>query len=219
MAGRLRRTPADAAARVEGDTVSRVGDAAEHTLRATNPMTHSSTMKATTATTIDTASTACGPKGSGSVALLLFSLALVAAVAVCGAVFVDTGPSSWYRALHKAPWIPPDWVFAPVWSSLYALMAIAAWVVARQPVFGREPALAITAYLVQLILNFGWTPIFFGAEAPRTALLVMSALVVAVAVTVVLFARVSRVAALLLVPYAIWVAYAWSLNAWIVAAN
>lgn len=156
---------------------------------------------------------------TADLALLLLSLLLVAAVATGGAVFVDTGPGSWYRDLDAAPWNPPDWLFAPAWSVLYALMAIAAWLVARRPIRDRDWGLAITTYLVQLMLNFAWAPIFFGAEAPGWALAVISALLVAIAVTIARFARVDRLATLLLVPYAIWVAYAWSLNAWVATRN
>lgn len=158
------------------------------------------------------------PSAVGSAALLALSLALVA-VAAGGAVFVETGPTGWYANLHKAPWNPPDWVFGPVWSVLYVLMAIAAWLVARRGTAPAGVAPALRAYLAQLALNAAWTPIFFGAQAPGWALLVLTALVAALALTIARFARVDRTAARLLLPYAAWVAYAWTLNAWVAAAE
>jgi tryptophan-rich sensory protein len=158
------------------------------------------------------------PPDTRSAGLLALSLVLVA-LAAAGAVFVETGPSSWYGALHKAPWNPPDWVFGPVWSVLYLLMAIAAWLVARRGMTRPAVRRASIAYVAQLALNAAWTPIFFGAHAPGWALLDLSALLAVLALTIALFAPLSRVAAVLLVPYAGWVAYAWSLNAWVAAAN
>lgn len=158
------------------------------------------------------------PSAVGSGALLAISFALVA-VAAAGAVFVDTGPEGWYANLDRAPWNPPDWVFGPVWSVLYVLMAIAAWMVARRGTSDPGVVPALGAYVAQLVLNAAWTPIFFGAQAPRWALLVLTALIAMVALTIALFARVDRTAARLLLPYAAWVGYAWTLNAWVASAN
>lgn len=155
---------------------------------------------------------------TGEVGRLAVSLALVG-LAATGAAFVQTDRDSWYSALNRAPWNPPDWVFAPVWSVLYVLMAVAAWLVARRGTSRPAAVAALTAYGVQLALNAAWTPVFFGAHAPAWALFILSALVAALGLTVALFRRVNRTAALLLLPYVAWTVYAWTLNAWVVAAN
>lgn len=150
---------------------------------------------------------------------LLLSLALVALVSIGGSSFNESGEGSWYAELDKAPWNPPSWVFAPVWTVLYAAMAVAAWLVARTGLDRRDVRLALLVYLAQLGLNFAWTALFFGAERPGWALVDITVLAALVGVTIVLFRPISRAAALLLVPYLVWVAYAASLNGWVVVAN
>jgi len=150
---------------------------------------------------------------------LVASLALVAVVSVAGSSFTETGQSSWYRGLEKAPWNPPTWVFAPVWTILYVAMAVAAWLVARAGLDRREVRVALGLYGAQLGLNFAWTALFFGAQRPGLALVDIVGLFALAAATAAAFRPISRTAALLLVPYLVWIAFAASLNAWIVFAN
>lgn len=152
-----------------------------------------------------------------SLALLGLSFALVVLVAVVGGIATarSVGQGSWYESLDKAPWNPPTWVFGPAWTALYALMAVAAWLVAREGLDHPEVQTALVVYGAQLALNLGWSWLFFGWRLPGWALVEIAVLLVAIVVTIVLFARVSTVAAWLLVPYAVWVAYAASLNAWV----
>lgn len=133
-------------------------------------------------------------------------LALTFAVASFGAQFA---PGAWYRALAKPAWTPPTWVFAPVWTVLYVLIAVAAWLVWLQR---RRLDLPLVLWLGQLALNGAWSWLFFGLERPGLAALDIVALLAAILVTMMAFARVSRPAALLLVPYALWVGYAAALN-------
>jgi tryptophan-rich sensory protein len=118
----------------------------------------------------------------------------------------------WYRTLHRPGFAPPDWVFGPVWSLLYLLMAIAAWRVWITPASPMR-SWGIGLFLVQLALNFAWTWIFFHRHAIGAALAEIAALWVAIAVTLLVFARVSPMAAWLMAPYLVWVSFATALNA------
>ncbi len=121
------------------------------------------------------------------------------------------GPGEWYASLKKPMWNPPGWIFGPVWSALYTMMAVAAWLVWQQGGFAawRGPLLA---FFVQLVLNAAWTPLFFGLHWPGAALLEIILLWLAIAWTIAAFWRVHRTAAWLLVPYLAWVSFAAVLN-------
>lgn len=151
--------------------------------------------------------------------LLAVSLGLVLVVSAVGGLATDTGSDSWYASLEQPAWNPPDWLFGPVWTVLYLIMAVAAWRVATAGLDRFDVRAALVVYAVQLALNLGWTLVFFGMEALLGGLVVIAALLVAIVATIVTFARVDRVAALLLVPYLAWVGYATALNAGILALN
>lgn len=140
-------------------------------------------------------------------ALLVFVLLSFAAAAF-GSQFT---PGEWYAALDKPPFNPPSWVFGPVWSLLYLMMAVAAWLVwLRRDT--RPVTLALVVWLLQLVLNAIWSWLFFGLERLDLALYEMSALWLGILVCLVLFMRVRRAAGWLLVPYLAWVSFAWVLN-------
>ena len=126
---------------------------------------------------------------------------------------------AWYRALQKPPINPPDWVFGPVWAVLYTLMAVALWLILQngrgKPGFG----VAIGAFVVQLALNAAWTPLFFGMQSIGGALADIMAMVLAIGFTIFSFAMLHRPAALLMLPYAAWIAFAAVLNAWLWRLN
>lgn len=124
------------------------------------------------------------------------------------AVGMLTAPGAWYASLNKPSWNPPAWVFGPVWTFLYLLMAIAAWRVWSRAGWGR----AVWIYLIQLLLNAAWTPIFFGAHALGWALVEILILWCAILVTMAAFLKVSRVAGWMLAPYLAWVTFAAFLN-------
>jgi translocator protein len=151
---------------------------------------------------------------SGRLLGLVVSVAVVAAAAVIGSV-AASGASAEYAALARPSWAPPPWLFGPVWTMLYAGMAVAAWLVWRSA--GLHWAL--TLFSAQLVLNTAWTPLFFGAGEYGWALVDIVFLWLAIGVTIASFWRLSRPAALLLVPYWLWVTYAAALNAAIVAMN
>ena len=120
-------------------------------------------------------------------------------------------PGEWYRRLDKPRWRPPDWLFAPVWTLLYAIIALSGWLVWREQGFA-DSAVPLTAYAVQLVLNAGWTPIFFGLRRPGLAAIEIALLWVSIVATIFLFYPVSPSAAGLLVPYLVWVSFAAALN-------
>lgn len=135
-------------------------------------------------------------------------LLLCLAPAALGALFP---PDAWFRALDKPAFQPPNWVFGPVWTTLYVLMAIAAWRIWRQPSSSRR-TFALAVFLVQLALNAAWTPTFFGAHQIGLALLVQIALDAAVLTCWWQFRQLDRVAGWLLVPYLTWLSLATALG-------
>ncbi len=149
------------------------------------------------------------PTRAGRDALALVGwLALTFSAALTGA-FVST--RGWYAGLMKPSWNPPSWVFGPVWTILYTMMAVAAWLVWKEGGC-RKQKRALRLYLVQWALNALWTPLFFGLHRPGLAFAEIVVLDVAVLGTLVAFWLARRVAGLLLVPYALWVAFATALN-------
>ena len=145
--------------------------------------------------------------------LIPFAVA-VALAALIGGLGV-AGTATEYQSLEQPSWAPPSWLFGPVWTTLYAMIAVAGWLVWRRTGWTS----ALTVYAAQLVLNAMWTPIFFGFGRYGLALVDISVLWVLIGVTVVLFRPVSRTAAWLLVPYWAWVTFATALNAAIWLAN
>jgi len=117
-------------------------------------------------------------------------------------------PDLWYEALNKPTWNPPGWIFEPVWSLLYLLMAVAAWLVWRRVGWQR----ALMFYFIQLALNAAWTPIFFGAHELGWALAEILLMWLAILLTMRGFFQVSKPAGWMLVPYLTWVTFAAFLN-------
>lgn len=150
--------------------------------------------------------------GLGGVAVIVAATALVAAL---GGIVTAPAVDGWYRALSKPAWTPPDWVFGPVWTVLYAMMAVAAsvvWVARdRDDVCG-----PLSAFGAQLVLNLTWSICFFGLKSPLLGFLDISLLWLVVGVTTAEFFLVSRLAGLLMLPYFLWVTFAAALNAAIV---
>jgi benzodiazapine receptor len=141
------------------------------------------------------------------IGLAVFGLAAFITAAVGGLGVAGTPEE--YRGLKQPAWAPPSWLFGPVWTVLYVLIAVAGWLVWRR--IGWGPALAV--YAVQLVLNAIWTPLFFGAGQYGLALVDIVVLWFAIGATVLLFWRVSRLAGALLLPYWAWVTFATALNA------
>jgi len=138
-------------------------------------------------------------------------LALCFAVGGLGSIFAVQAIPTWYAALIKPPFNPPDHVFGPVWTILYALMAVAAWIAWKtRPSSCRRRGLRL--FLVQLGLNLLWTWIFFSTHQMLTALIDLVALWAAILLTILVFRKMSLTAAWLLAPYLAWVTFAGYLN-------
>lgn len=150
-------------------------------------------------------------------------LALAGFVVACqlagliGIPFNERAIDTWYDQLAKPSFNPPSWVFGPVWTTLYLLMAVAAWLVWRSD--DRRRRTALTLFAAQLVLNAIWSPLFFGARLPGWALAEIVLLWLAVAATASWFWSIDRRAGALLVPYLAWVSFATVLNAEIVRLN
>jgi tryptophan-rich sensory protein len=143
--------------------------------------------------------------------ILLYVAFIVGVLAIGLAIGSVTRPDGWYAELLKPPFNPPDWVFAPVWILLYVMIAVAG---ARA--FERG---GLQLWLTQMVLNFAWTPAFFGLHRPVLALVIVLALLAAIVAYIVSRWNADRIGALLFVPYAAWVGFASLLNAAIVVLN
>jgi tryptophan-rich sensory protein len=159
-----------------------------------------------------------GHTGIKGWAMLVLFLVVTYAASALGALATETGPGSWYRALQKPFFQPPDWLFAPVWTTLYGLMAIAAWLVWRRPEHPLRTG-SLRLYWLQLVLNVAWTWLFFGMQRPTPALAEIIVLWGTIVATILTFRQVAPVAAWLLVPYLAWVSFATALNVAIVYLN
>lgn len=149
--------------------------------------------------------------GRRDVTGLVLFLALCLAVSALGGAVTSTSVDTWYQALQKPFFNPPDWVFAPVWTTLYVLMAIAGWRVWRCPATEARRA-ALLLFALQLGLNLLWSVLFFGLQRIDLALVEIVLLLVAIAANTLSFWRIDAAAGALLVPYVIWVGYATALN-------
>jgi translocator protein len=142
---------------------------------------------------------------------LVISLAICFTAAGIGGALTATSLAGWYLGLAKPSWNPPNWIFGPVWTTLYIMMAIAAWLVWRAEGW-RSAALPLMAFAIQLVLNVTWSGLFFALQNPGAAFAEILLLWLAIAATFFLFWHVDRVAAALLAPYMAWVSFAAVLN-------
>jgi tryptophan-rich sensory protein len=141
--------------------------------------------------------------------LLCFGTATLGRTAAAAAV------RDWYAALHKPAWTPPSWLFGPVWTLLYGMMAVAGWLAWRDE---RTKATTLV-FLLQLLLNGAWSWVFFVGRRPDLAFACIAALWLAILGTIVAFWKISRMAVILFVPYLAWVTFAAALNLAVVRLN
>ena len=144
------------------------------------------------------------------IGLALF-LAVCLAAGGLGAIATTPEIEGWYKTIAKPSWNPPGYVFGPVWTTLYIMMAIAAWLVWKPAGF-KAAAVPLSLFAGQLLLNIAWSWIFFGAHQPGWAFAEIVILWLAIAATTVVFFRHSQIAGWLLVPYLVWVSFASVLN-------
>lgn len=140
-------------------------------------------------------------------------------VGLLGTPFTISAIPTWYATLNKPFFSPPNWIFGPVWTLLYFLMGIAFYLIWKQGLNNEKVKTAALFFLAQLMLNFIWSPIFFGLRAPLLGLITIVAMWVMIVITMKKFYPLSRLAYYLLVPYLLWVSFATLLNGAIVVLN
>ncbi len=151
-----------------------------------------------------------------SIALFLTFFAAAIAAASTGSFF-PTG--DWYKSLRKPVWVPPNWAFPVVWTTLYILMSWAAMRVGMSGAGGAAIAQALGLWALQIALNAIWTPVFFGLRRMRAALVIMLGLWASVLAMGAAFYAVDPVAGLMIAPYALWVSIAFALNGAVLRLN
>lgn len=150
--------------------------------------------------------------GVKDVIKLVVSIVACQCAGAIGSIFTTSAIPTWYAALEKPFFTPPNWLFAPAWITLYLLMAIAAFLIWRQGLRRGEVRGALIIFLVQLVLNALWSVVFFGLQSPFWGIVVIIALWVAILLTIIRFFKLSTAAGALLVPYILWVSFASALN-------
>jgi translocator protein len=131
--------------------------------------------------------------------------------AALGSIWTATSVRTWYVQLRKPSFNPPSWVFGPVWSALYLMMALSAWLVWRDAGWS-APRAAFVLFFIQLGLNLAWSGLFFGIHRPGLAFIDILALLAAIVATAIMFRHFSNSAFWLMIPYALWVSFASLLN-------
>lgn len=152
------------------------------------------------------------PRARKSLLAAAISIGLALTVAAIGGLATSSSVGSWYATLNKPSFNPPGAVFGPVWTTLYILMALAAWRVWRSPAADDKRRRALMLYGVQLALNLAWSLIFFGLRRPDLAVVEIAVLLAAIVATTAAFARIDRPAAWMMAPYIAWVSFASVLN-------
>jgi len=143
---------------------------------------------------------------------IIISIVACECAGLIGSVFTMTAIPTWYATLEKPSFNPPNWLFAPAWSTLYLLMGISAFFIWRKGLDNRRVRTALIIFLVQLVLNALWSIVFFGLESPLYGIVVIVALWIAIIFTILKFFRISTIAGALLLPYILWVTFAAVLN-------
>lgn len=143
---------------------------------------------------------------------LIIAIVVSEFAGIVGSVFTTPSVTGWYAGIVKPALNPPAWVFGPVWTTLYALMGIAAFLIWKKGLDRRDVKVALGIFLIQLVLNTLWSIIFFGLHSPGGALVEIVFLWFAILVTIIAFYKISKTSAYLLLPYIAWVSFAAYLN-------
>ena len=147
-------------------------------------------------------------KGFSDWLKLAISIVVCLCAGMVGSLFTRDAITSWYVFLQKPAFTPPGWLFAPVWTLLYIMMGIAVFLVWRKGLDQFQVRESVIIFIIQLVLNAGWSYAFFGLRSPLTGLIVIVPLWTAILLTIINFFKVSRAAAYLLIPYILWVSFA-----------
>lgn len=136
-----------------------------------------------------------------------------------GSLATNKSVNTWYMTINKPAINPPNWVFGPVWTTLFILMGIALYLVWRKGFAHSGVKIAFTIFIGQLVLNILWSVFFFGLHSPLLGFIDIIILWFTILLTIILFLRVSQPAGFLLIPYILWVSFAAILNGWIMFLN
>lgn len=150
---------------------------------------------------------------------LLFAIIICELVGILGAIFTTPAIPTWYASLKKPSFSPPNWVFGPAWTLLYALMGVAAYLIWQQGLEKPVVRNALFIFTLQLFLNFLWSFFFFKLQSPLHALIEIFLLWVLILATIISFYQINKTAGLILIPYLLWVSFATLLNFYIVKLN
>lgn len=153
-----------------------------------------------------------GKIGLAELFRLVVSIAICQAAGLVGSFFTRPAIPTWYATLQKPAFNPPNWVFGPVWTTLFLLMGIALFLVWRKGLQAEGVAVALVVFTIHLVLNVLWSFFFFGMRSPLAGFVAILILSVAICATIFTFGRVSRPASVLLIPYIGWVSFAAFLN-------
>jgi len=143
---------------------------------------------------------------------ILISVVICELAGIIGSVFTAPSIPGWYEGLAKPPFNPPNWIFGPVWTILYAMMGVAAYLVYEKGMRNKEVKRAMAVFAGQLLLNTLWSIVFFGAHMILAGAGVIVLLWVGILASILLFRPISKLAACLLIPYILWVSFATVLN-------
>ncbi|MBU0530860.1 MAG: TspO/MBR family protein [Candidatus Aenigmatarchaeota archaeon] len=143
---------------------------------------------------------------------LIVSIIICQAAGLIGSVFTAPSIQTWYVGLNKPFFVPPNWLFAPAWTTLFLLMGISLYLVWNKGLKEQKNRCAIKIFGIQLVLNIVWSVIFFGLQSPLYAFIEIIILWIAILGTIIKFHRVDKKAAYLLIPYILWVTFAAALN-------
>lgn len=140
---------------------------------------------------------------------LLISVAICLSAGFLGSIFTSSKIPSWYASLIKPSFNPPNWVFGPVWTTLFILMGVSLYLVWTSKTKSNEP---YYLFSIQFLLNILWSAIFFGMQSPFYALIEIVLLWILILLTMISFWKISKTAGMLLIPYILWVSFAAFLN-------
>lgn len=143
---------------------------------------------------------------------ILISILVCQSAGLVGSVFTTKSISSWYKFVNKPSFNPPNWIFGPVWITLYTLMGVSLYMVYSKGMERKDVRLAVIIFLIHLVLNAFWSILFFGLKNPGLAFAEILILLVFIIVIFFLFYRIEKTAAYILIPYLLWVSFASILN-------
>lgn len=154
-----------------------------------------------------------------NISKLIIAIIICQSAGIIGSLFTTPSISTWYDAIQKPTFTPPNWVFGPVWITLFTLMGISLYLVWEKGLRSKNVKSSLFIFFLQLVLNSLWSILFFGLQSPFYAFVEIIILWATIAVTIIKFYKISRKAGLILVPYIMWVSVALMLNYYVWVLN